>query len=114
MKYLCSLLVGRSEACRYLLDNGAPAGIYDDCGNSALSLMVEKMPDVAKEALGQFQQVDKALRRKYYYINYLEVETWKTLGSRAGTPLRQSWAKSSLEVRCDNSYSYSLILGQIG
>ena len=61
--------------------------------------MIEKMPDVAKEALGQFQMVDNALRRKYYYLNYLELETWRAVGSKKGKPLRQSFARSPLEVR---------------
>ena len=90
-----------------MLEYGAPAGIYDDCGTSALSLMIEKMPDVAKEALGQFQMVDNALRRKYYYLNYLELETWRAVGSKKGKPLRQSFARSPLEVKTNFSFIIS-------
>eukprot|EP00794_Sanderia_malayensis_P014412 gene14412-15918_t len=63
---------GRTEAARFLLEAGAPAAIYDDMGNSCLSLMVEKMPGIAIEALEQFHSTDRALRKKYYYLNYLE------------------------------------------
>eukprot|EP00111_Clytia_hemisphaerica_P019381 TCONS_00057216-protein len=72
---------GRSGACTFLLEQGAPAGVYDNGGRLALSLMVQKMPDVAKIALGQFVTVDKALRKKYYYLNYLETDTWSRLKS---------------------------------
>ena len=81
-----------------MLENGAPAGIYDDCGTSALSLMIEKMPAVAKEALGQFLEVDNALRRKYFHLNYLETEYWRALGSNSGRSLRQSFARTPLQV----------------
>eukprot|EP00795_Rhopilema_esculentum_P015771 gene15771-7069_t len=89
---------GRSEACRLLMEKGAPVGIYNDVGISALSIMVEKMPDVAKLALEQFQQIDNAIRRKYYYLNYLEVETWRKNRTDKGKPLRQSFARSPLKA----------------
>eukprot|EP00794_Sanderia_malayensis_P006243 gene6243-6962_t len=53
------------------------AGVYDIHGNSAMVLMVEKMPTVALEALGQFYVDDRALKRKYYYLNQLEAEVNK-------------------------------------
>lgn len=91
---------GRAEACRFLLEQGAPCGVYDDCGTSALTLMVEKMPDVAKIALGQFEMVDKALRKKYYYLNYLESDVWKRVASKHGKPLRESCSRTPLETIC--------------
>lgn len=36
----------RSEACRILLNEGAPAGVWDDSGMSCMSLMILKMPPV--------------------------------------------------------------------
>ena len=80
------------------MEKGTPVGIYNDVGISALSIMVEKMPDVAKLALEQFQQIDNAIRRKYYYLNYLEVETWRKNQTDKGKPLRQSFARSPLKV----------------
>ena len=80
------------------MEQGAPAGVYDDGGTSALTLMVEKMPDVAKIALGQFEMVDKALRKKYYYLNYLESDVWKRMATKCKTPIRQSFARTPLEV----------------
>lgn len=92
------MFLGRSEACRFLLEQGAPVGVYDDSGTCALTLMIKKMPDVAKIALGQFETVDKALRKKYYYLNYLENDIWKRIATKKGNSLRQSYAKTPLEV----------------
>ncbi|XP_066927224.1 uncharacterized protein [Clytia hemisphaerica] len=63
---------GRQEAARMLLEAGAPAAVYDDEGTSCLTLMIEKMPMIALEALDQFYSEDRALRKKFYYLNYLE------------------------------------------
>ena len=60
------------EAARMLLEAGAPAAVYNDEGISCLTLMVEKMPLVALDALDQFFSEDRALRKKFYYLNYLE------------------------------------------
>ncbi|XP_065663244.1 uncharacterized protein LOC100201352 isoform X4 [Hydra vulgaris] len=65
------------EASRILLEHGAPAGVYDDSGMSCLSHLVAKMPNVAVEALDQFQHVDKANRTTKYYLSYLETKKWK-------------------------------------
>ena len=81
-----------------MLEKGAPAGIFNDGGMSCLAVMIEKMPDVAKMALEQFQHFDNAIRRKYYYLNYLELETWKSIENKKGRPLRQSFARSPLQV----------------
>eukprot|EP00794_Sanderia_malayensis_P013784 gene13784-15226_t len=69
----------REEATRYLVEHGAPAGVFDESGLSAMSLMIEKMPKIAEEALEQFMDIDRAFRKEYYYLNYLEQDpsSWK-------------------------------------
>ena len=57
-----------------------------------MALMVEKMPAVAYAALSQFHVDDRALRRRYYYLNQLESEVNQKDRSR-------SFAKTALEVR---------------
>ena len=74
-----------------LLDYDAPAGVYDIKGNSAMAHMVEKMPNVAYVALAQFYVDDKALRRKYYYLNQLE-------SVRNDKEINTIHAKTALEV----------------
>ena len=52
--------------------------------------MIQKMPLVAKEALGQFHATDRANRKQYFYLNYLET---KFPGQES------SFAKLPMEVR---------------
>ena len=64
--------LARTDAARFLIDRGAPAGVYDSSGTSCLSLMIEKMPQIALEAVEQFHLLDLAFRKHYYYLSYLE------------------------------------------
>lgn len=72
--YLSTILLisARTEAARFLIEHGAPAGVYDCSGTSCLSLMIEKMPQIAVEAVEQFHLLDLAFRKHYYYLSYLE------------------------------------------
>ena len=36
----------RAESARFLIEQGAPCGVYDSSGTPILSLLVEKMPQV--------------------------------------------------------------------
>ena len=64
--------MNRSKAAKLLITEGAPAGVYDNVGNSALSLLIEKIPEVALEAMDQFHSVDTVNRKEFYFLNYLE------------------------------------------
>ena len=64
------------------------AGVLDEHGISALSLMVSKMPPVAKSALDQFHSMDRANRKQYYYLNHLEPEENEHILAR--TPLEEA------------------------
>ncbi|XP_057306043.1 uncharacterized protein LOC130644445 [Hydractinia symbiolongicarpus] len=66
--------IGARESVKFLLKLGAPAGVYDIFGNSAVFLMVEKMPQLAYEGLNQFFVEDNAMRRRYYYLDHLEFD----------------------------------------
>ena len=57
-----------------MLEQDAPAGVYDDSGTSCLSLMIEKMPNIAMEAIEQFHKVRMELRKHYYYLSHLETD----------------------------------------
>ena len=56
----------------YLLDIGVRVGVFDNMGMAAISYMIQKMPNVAYEALNQFHDEDIGRRRDYFHLNYLE------------------------------------------
>ena len=66
------ILLARPEAAHFLLDYGAPVGVYDDSGTSCYSLMIAKMPNIAMEAVEQFHHLDLAFRKHYFFLSYLE------------------------------------------
>lgn len=66
------MILARSEAARFLIERGAPVGVYDDSGTPCLSLMIEKMPHIALEAVEQFHNIDRAFRKHYFYLSFLE------------------------------------------
>lgn len=63
--------MNRAKSAKLLVNHGAPAGIHDNMGNSALSLLIEKLPDVAIEALDQFHSVSTINRKEFFFLNYL-------------------------------------------
>ena len=66
------LFIGSTETAQFLLDIGAPAGIYDSEGNSAITYLLEKMPHVAYRALHQFVVSNRSLKQSDMYLMYLE------------------------------------------
>ncbi|XP_046851856.1 alpha-latrocrustotoxin-Lt1a-like [Xenia sp. Carnegie-2017] len=79
--------MNRSKAAKLLIAKGAPAGVYDELGNSALSLLIEKIPEVALSALDQFHSVDMINRKELYFLNYLEGNKLRKKKTPARTPL---------------------------
>ncbi|XP_028398324.1 uncharacterized protein LOC114521948 [Dendronephthya gigantea] len=87
--------MNRFKAAKLLVSEGAPAGVYDHMGNSALSLLIEKIPEVALIALDQFHTVDYINRREFYFLNYLE-------GAKLQDGLQETPARSPLEIAVQN------------
>ena len=83
------------KAAKLLVTEGAPASVYDKLGNSALLLLIEKIPEVALMALDQLRTTNVIQRRDYYFLNYLE-----------GAKLKEEWqetpARSPLEIAVQN------------
>eukprot|EP00794_Sanderia_malayensis_P014065 gene14065-15531_t len=77
----------RSETAQYLVDQGVPVGVCDSSGLPALTLMIQKMPLIAKEALNQFHTTDRANRKQCFYLNYLETKHAGKDSSRAKMPM---------------------------
>ena len=64
--------LGNADVTQHLLDIGCPAAAYDKDGYSAMAHMVEKMPNIALEALSQFISVTSSCDKKSYYLAPLE------------------------------------------
>ena len=79
--------MNRSKAAKLLISEGAPAGVYDNLGNSALCLLIEKIPEVALKAMDQFHSADTINRKELYFLNYLEGTKLKEKKTPARTPL---------------------------
>ena len=79
--------MNRSKAAKLLIAEGAPAGVYDNLGNSALCLLIEKIPEVALGAIDQFHSADTINRKEFYFLNYLEGTKLTEKKTPARTPL---------------------------
>ena len=87
--------MNRFKAAKLLVTEGAPAGVYDSHGNSALSLLIEKIPEVALIALDQLHTTDYINRREFYFLNHLE-------GAKLKEELQDTPARSPLEIAVQN------------
>ena len=116
------LCTAREEAARYLIERGAPAGVFDESGLSAVALLIEKLPKVGKDALEQFVVIDRAFRKEYYYLSYLENDPseWKDAATMKKhkakmkkngmkvrpcpvTPLKVTWLFWSSLIHCHDT-----------
>jgi len=80
----------RSDTARCLIERSSEANVADDSGMTALVLMITKMPNVAKEALNQFYSTDRANRKQFFHLNFLEPPV--------PTCMSSGCAKTALEV----------------
>ncbi|CAB3992495.1 transient receptor potential cation channel subfamily A member 1-like [Paramuricea clavata] len=94
------------KAAKLLVTAGAPAGVFDEQGNSALSLLIEKIPEVALIALDQFHTTDNINRREFYFLNYLE-------GAKLKEELQETKARSPLEIAVQNESYEKTYSGQM-
>ena len=83
---------GSAETAQFLLDIGAPAGVYDNNGNSALNCLLEKIPSVAYRALEQFRTSKISLKQSHMYLSHLETDT------SVKNPKAEKFAKTPLEI----------------
>ena len=95
--------MSRSKAARYLVELGAPTGVYDNKGEMALTLLILKMPEVAILALDQFRSQDMINRKEYYFLNYVEEPRIFEKDPR------ENKARSPLEVAIQHEH-YSIVM----
>ncbi|XP_028409086.1 transient receptor potential cation channel subfamily A member 1 homolog [Dendronephthya gigantea] len=63
--------LNRSKSVKVLMEEGAPAAVHDNEGTSAISMVIQKMPLIATEALEQLHVKDRTNRKQYYYLSCL-------------------------------------------
>ena len=63
--------LNRSKSVKVLMEEGAPAAVHDNEGTSAISMVIQKMPLIATEALEQLHVKDRTNRKQYYYLTCL-------------------------------------------
>jgi len=62
----------RSTTAKFLVDEGAFVGTCEESGLPALSLMIEKMTNISRDAILRLHQTDGPNRRQMFYLNYLD------------------------------------------
>lgn len=94
--------LGSEESVKFLLKLGAPTGVYDSYGCSAVQMMIEKMPTLAYEGLNQFYVEDHAMRRRYYYLDHLDYDVKSRAGCKYARNVLQvhfvGWIKSAINA----------------
>jgi hypothetical protein len=93
--------MNRANTALLLINEGASATIYDNEGNSALTLLTEKMPDVAVQAMDQLYSSDNVNRKEYFSLNYLE-------GAKINEG-RTTTARTPLEIAVQKRY-FSIVM----
>lgn len=62
----------RGKAAEVLLDEGAASCLLDSSGNTALTVLIDRLPNLAVEALNQLRVTDVITMKEYFYIQFLE------------------------------------------
>ena len=62
----------RGKAAEVLLDEGAASCLLDSSGNTALAILIDRLPNLALEALNQLHVSDVITMKEFYYLQFLE------------------------------------------
>ena len=81
-----------------MIDEGASSCLLDISGNSALSVLIDKLQHLSLEALNQLHMTDIITRKEFYYINFLEASRMRLETKKTRTPLETAVVTRKLEV----------------
>jgi hypothetical protein len=62
----------RGKAAEVLLNEGAASCLLDSSGNTALGFLIDRLPNLALEALNQLHSTDIITMKEFYYLQFLE------------------------------------------
>ena len=88
----------RDKTAKILIDEGSSSCLLDTSGNSALSVIIDRLPQLALEALNQLHTTDVITRKEFYYLNFLETSRMKLETKKARTPLETAVVMKKFEV----------------
>ncbi|XP_046852070.1 POTE ankyrin domain family member A-like [Xenia sp. Carnegie-2017] len=77
----------RDKTEKALIDEGASPCLPDSSGNSALSVLIERLPQVALEVLDKLHTTDIITRKEFNFINFLKLSRISAKTKKARTPL---------------------------
>lgn len=81
-----------------LIDEGAASCVLDTSGNSALCVLIDRLPNLALEALSQLHTTDVITMKDSYYLQYLEASRRKIETKATRTPLETAVTTRKNEV----------------
>ncbi|XP_028400248.1 transient receptor potential cation channel subfamily V member 3-like isoform X2 [Dendronephthya gigantea] len=88
----------RGKVAKILIDEGASSCLLDITGNSALCVLIDRLPNLAVEALNQLHSYDVITMRESYYLQYLEASREKYATKKTRTALETAVANRKYEV----------------
>lgn len=90
----------RDKTAKILIDEGASSWLLDASGNSALSVLIDRLPHLSLDALDQLHATDVITQKEFYYIHFLESSRIKLETKKARTPLETAVFTRKFEVVC--------------
>lgn len=81
-----------------LIDEGATSYVLDSSGNSALCVLIDRLPHLALEALNQLHTTNVITKANSYYLQYLEASRQKVETKSTRTPLEAAVITEKFEV----------------
>lgn len=88
----------RDKTAKELIDEGAASCLLDSSGNSALSVLIDRLPHLALDALNQLHTTDIITLKESYYLNFLEASRMSLETKKARTPLETAVITGKFEV----------------
>ena len=86
------------DTAKILIDEGAVSCSLDSSGYSALSVLIDRLPKLALEALSQLHKRDVISMNDYYYLQHLEASRQKIETKSARTALETAVVTRKYEV----------------
>lgn len=88
----------RDKTAKVLIEEGAASCLLDSSGSSALSVLIDRLPHLALEALDQLHTSDIITMKESYFLNFLEASRKKIETKKTRTPLETAVVTRKYEV----------------